>query len=945
MRISIRRLFAFNSSNLTRHSRRRDIATVSMRRSLDGMEVVCDVFLSYSRSDPEATANLRSQLEKAGLSVFKDDQSIREGDLWLTRLQEVLDGCGGFVVLVGRDGVRRWMGAETQTALIRYFGPNNDAKRLPIFPILLGDTAPEKLPAFLRLFQATAWNGSDPLPESLLEQIRAGKIVPSKAAVFEGCPYVGLDAFRIHQARLFFGRQKETLEALACFDTRRGTPRVRWLEINGNSGCGKSSLMNAGLLPLVHQGWLWPRTRIAHWLRIGPMMPGKRPVAMLAESLAHFSRESLHEPQEMDHVRDALEQDDRGLAEWLRGRKRDDTAFLLALDQFEELFTFAEPNERRTFDLLLATALEDDDCPLFVVSTMRADFLDRFDGLPRLVAIRNRLCRPRTLPPIGADNLREVIAGPARLARLDVSHVQEAMVADASNEPGALPLVEYALTWLWEMRQNDLLSGELFNDHGRLAGIFSKSADELLNELDEERRKHALELLFRLIKVDSEGFRHTCQRMDIDEAEIMLGGGGRDLLDRLAGRRNTGYAVGPARLITITDKGRWVNLIHETLIRNKGIDAMGKPQPYWPTLFTYIEKHKERAAWLRRLREDTRFWIDNGKRDSDVWSHERVSEVLAALRQVDIEVKLSVEEQEFLGPIDANAMLAELKCPNTTHRRRALIGERLAILGDPRDGVGIDPDGTPKIKWCKVERGRVAVSIMLSNPEDPHPEYETRDRIVERFWIGRYPITVSQYRSFLKADDGWRQQDIWQPDLYRDPVGDSYQIGRFDNEPAVYVSWFEAMAFCRWLGRRLGLERAVRLPDEWEWQLAGTGEEPNRIFPWGLNWNTSQEPNRANTIESRLGRITSVGMYPDGGSLLGVMDMAGTVYEWCVNKFETPYETASLGDDLAYRARRGGSWSGPGRSASFTYRARLKPLSRTNNIGFRVACSYEPPNT
>jgi hypothetical protein len=330
------------------------------------------VFLSYSRNDPEAAASLRAQFERHGVSVFKDDQSIREGELWLTRLQEAVDGCGGFVVLVGRDGVSRWIGAETQVALTRYFGPHDDTERLPLFPMLLGDTAPESLPAFLRLFQATRWNGLDPLPERLLDQIRERTIVASEDAVLEEgkSPFVGLDAFRIDQARLFFGRQKETLDALACFDTRHGSPTVRWLEINGNSGSGKSSLMMAGLLPLVDQGWLWPRTGFEHWLRIGPMMPGPHPVRMLAESLVRFSRDILGEPMEMASVRPLLKADDRGLADWLRSRKQKDTAFLLAVDQFEELFTFADPDERKRFDCLLATALEDADCPLFLIALL-----------------------------------------------------------------------------------------------------------------------------------------------------------------------------------------------------------------------------------------------------------------------------------------------------------------------------------------------------------------------------------------------------------------------------------------------------------------------------------------------------------------------------------------------------------------------------------------------
>ena len=142
-------------------------------------------------------------------------------------------------------------------------GPHEDAERLPIFPILLGETRSETLPAFLRLFQTTAWNGTDPLPERLLDDIRKRTIVANKAVAFEGCPFVGLAAYHIDQAHLFFGRQKETLGALACFDMRKHSSTVRWLEINGNSGSGKSSLMNAGLLPLIDQDWLWPRTGFA----------------------------------------------------------------------------------------------------------------------------------------------------------------------------------------------------------------------------------------------------------------------------------------------------------------------------------------------------------------------------------------------------------------------------------------------------------------------------------------------------------------------------------------------------------------------------------------------------------------------------------------------------------------------------------------------------------
>jgi hypothetical protein len=84
-----------------------------------------DIFLSYSHNDLDAATSLRGQLERCGLTVFWDKASLREGELWLNRLQELVDACGSFVVLVGRDGVKRWIGAETQVALSRYFGPHD----------------------------------------------------------------------------------------------------------------------------------------------------------------------------------------------------------------------------------------------------------------------------------------------------------------------------------------------------------------------------------------------------------------------------------------------------------------------------------------------------------------------------------------------------------------------------------------------------------------------------------------------------------------------------------------------------------------------------------------------------------------------------------------------------------------------------------------------------
>lgn len=893
------------------------------------------VFLSHSRNDPVATGDVFAQLRRQGLEVFKDDESIKPSDVWLDTLQSVLAGCGAFVVLVGRDGVRRWIGAEAQVALNRHFGPHDDAQRLPIFPILLDGIAPETLPPLLRLFQVTRWTAGEALPADLLSNIRDRNIVP-KAEPIAGCPFVGLASYRPDQAHLFFGRRAETLDALACFRRQPTGPRVKWLEINGNSGSGKSSLMQAGLLPLVEQGWLWPRTGYERWKIIGPMMPGVRPVEMLAEALARAWQ------VEMADVTARLEADgDTALAHWLRTRKQDDSAFLLAIDQFEELFTFADAEERCRFDRLLAAALEDPECPLFVVSTVRADFLDRFaEDLPRLVAVQNRLGKSWKLAPISADGLCEVIQGPADLAGLDVSEIKFLMVAEARDEPGALPLVENALHWLWQQRTDNRLSSRLFADQGGLAGILTRGADDLLASLGEPQRDRALELLFRLVRVDREGYRHARQRLDLDEAVKAAGGGdeGLAVVHRLSGQRrpDSGPEEGPLRLITVGDEGS-VNLIHETLIRSRGFDAAGKPQPYWPTLWNYIGQHKERAAWRERLREDTAAWLKKERSAGHQWPHERVREAAEALRPMVAD--LSRNERDFLGPIDVEGMLAELALLETTHKRRLLIGERLDVLGDPRRGVGVNTEGTPDIDWCGVPGGDVSV-LILSDPNNAFSEVaDTRSKRVEAFHIGRYPITADQYRSFIKASDGWRVRDWWGEDLYRDPDSNAYEFGRFGNHPALYVSWFGAVAFCRWLSRRLGF--TVRLPDEWEWQQAATSGDVRNNFPWGPLWDAKGEFWRANTFESRLGRPIAVGMYPDGASSEGVLDMIGTVWEWCVNRFDPPAAQgiAAVAQGIDLRVMRGGSWINSWHVARSTVRNAGEQARCDYLIGFRAVCS------
>ena len=129
--------------------------------------------------------------------------------------------------------------------------------------------------------------------------------------------------------------------------------------------------------------------------------------------------------------------------------------------------------------------------------------------------------------------------------------------------------------------------------------------------------------------------------------------------------------------------------------------------------------------------------------------------------------------------------------------------------------------------------------------------------------------------------------------------------------------------------KRFGENGIIRLPTDWEWQQAATGGNTHYEYPWGSDWDSS----RANIYENRLSRTTAVGLYPEGASPVGALDMVGNVREWCLNEYEKPKQTDLSGS--ARRVVRGGSWSGGQAVARAAFRDPLVPDYRRNASGVR----------
>ncbi len=917
------------------------------------------IFLSYSRTDREACIALRLALEQAGLPVFQDEDAIRTGDRWFSRLEDALQQCNAFIVLVGRDGVQRWVGAEVQVALSRHLSPHDDTQRLPIYPLLLAEASPESLPPFLGLFQFDRWAPTEPLPVGLLDAIQARTTRIDTRHTIEGCPFLGLSAFGRKDAALFFGRRNETLEALTYLGDQQqthpdellsagSTTYTRWLQIEGNSGSGKSSLVNAGMLPMIEQGALWARTGFEQWRILGPMMPGKNPITKLAETLEHGL---IDDPakRDIDRCLERLNAKESGLASSLKNFKQTGAAFLLIVDQFEELFTFAEEASRKQLDALLAHALQDSECPLFLISTVRADFLDRFEYLPRLQAIYNRQCKRYFLPLISEQGLREIIEQPARLAGLDVSEITTVMLDDAKDEIGALPLVENALSLLWQQRKNHRLRGDDYRQQGGIAGMLSSQADALLKRIDQavpKGKQAALELLLRLTRINDEG-RHTRQRIPREEAVSIASEGdspsGEQIVRMLSGERptdllNTGHN-NVLRLITLSreQEKHYVDLIHETLIRARSKDPQtGKWVGYWPTLYDYIEKNRNRDIYRQQLNYETEQWQQSTGLGR-VWH----LTFLGLKKYRALRVAAHSPEARFLAWSQcARSGLILLLTGITLYAAESIYWvqkhdfplEMMWTQQRFRFGYAPLPELTEKL---------IPVGTFIMGEQDETFRAALLGEYEKNFGVPGKPVQIEQPFYLSKTEVTYEQYDyyVWQQRVSDAPViFPTTAKGGRGNRPVVNVTGYEAVAYANWLGEHLGKE--CRLPTEAEWEYAARAGTQT-AYPWGNDLGS----NNANCAGcgSQWDKEQSAPVRSFAANGFGLYDMSGNVWEWTCSawrvQFDGQEQLCTDQKNTVARVLRGGSWRDLPVNARSATRNRYSPVNRNHDVGFQVLCS------
>jgi len=697
-------------------------------------------------------------------------------------------------------------------------------------------------------------------------------------------PYPGLEWFDEEYAPLFFGREREVADILA----KMSEPLGRLLIISGASGSGKSSLVAAGVWKALMQEGRLPGSAAWKWMRIQPS-DGETPWQALASGFKHTFPKIKDRPAELAKK---LSGHRTAMNAFLRDHLAPGQEVVLVVDQLEECFTQGVSHvDVQAFLDALVYGVNEAGSRIRVLATIRSEFIEQ---LVESETVRTHLNQGYQyfVGPVSPRILQDMIERPAQATgyRFEANLV-DSILEDAGSEPGTLPLVAYSLKQLWEQREGQTLTVAAYKAMGGVAGAIGAKAEQVVGSLDAGVLAAWDRVFAELVHVERE---RPPTRMRVPLSRFQDDGEAQELMLALSGQ--------DCRVLVTSgeEAGQLVEVAHEKLFTG------------WDQLKNWIEKSGEALRLIDHAEEAAKRWKIGGCPSQEVWPVKRVGEVQMALRQFHKQVTKTLDD--FLTP--QRILIESLETSCLSHKNRMDIGIKLAEFGDTRPGVDVK-DGLPDIEWIKIPGGK----ILLENVDHVFT--------VKPFLMAKYPVTNAQFQAFIE-DGGYERQEWWQGIRKEEPQPSTWQE---PNAPREMVSWFEAVAFCNWLSARTGTR--IRLPTEWEWQQAATGGNPAYNYPWGKDWDAA----RCNSYESRLNRTTPAGLYPQGATRQGAMDMAGNVWEWCLNMYDNPEKPKSVDphDQETRRVLRGGSWASYPEFLRSTYRGWNSTGHRSSLIGFRLA--------
>ncbi len=423
-------------------------------------------------------------------------------------------------------------------------------------------------------------------------------------------PYKGLVSFDENDADRFYGREEQTRRLWALFRdlheaSSQPDPPLRLLPILGPSGSGKSSLARAGLIPELARRPL-PGMKAA---RVAVLKPGTHPLEALAGVLARIA---TNDPTPVAKTRElARELGQTNAAGEYDGLRRIAGALpdigvsplIVFIDQFEELYSLCpDENERTAFVENLMHAVADRAGNVSAIATLRTDFLEetqQHDQLNSVIAQQGVI-----IPSMKEDELRRAITEPARRAGhpLDAATV-DLLIHETQHREGALPLLQFALSRIWEGMANGVKPIDTLREIGGVGGALAQEAQRIYEALSDKDRQIARRVFLNLVQL-GEGTRDTRRRAEIHSL-IASGDDPRDVqsvIDR--------FSHSGARLITMsadTEGHHTAEVTHESLFE------------HWKLLDQWLDESRDDLRFQRRLDQAARHWQTNGQAEGLLW--------------------------------------------------------------------------------------------------------------------------------------------------------------------------------------------------------------------------------------------------------------------------------------------------------------------------------------
>jgi WD40 repeat protein len=408
-------------------------------------------------------------------------------------------------------------------------------------------------------------------------------------------PFPGLRPFESQEDYLFFGRETHVDELLRRLRQRR------FLSVVGASGSGKSSLVRAGLLTALYGGFMVQAG--SRW-RVAVFRPGSDPIGHLAEALNRpdvFGGDGTGREEMYRALFEAtLSRSSLGLIEAVRhSRLPSGENLLVVVDQFEELFRYRSALQNRSFDAasafvrLLIEAARREEVPIYVVLTMRSDFLGdcaQFQDLPEMINAGQYL-----IPRLTRDQIRQAIMGPIAVGGGEIApHIVELLLNDVGDNPDHLPVLQHALMRTWDFWVRDHAAGEPIQRRhyeaiGGMREALSRHADEAFNELSPGAQRELAERIFRALTEKESDRREIRRPMRLGDLCAAVGSSADEVtavIDRF--RRDDRSFLMPPEGVKLSPE-TVIDISHESLMR------------VWVRLRGWLEDESRSAYIYRRL--------------------------------------------------------------------------------------------------------------------------------------------------------------------------------------------------------------------------------------------------------------------------------------------------------------------------------------------------------